>query len=145
MPKVFTYGSDALQGKMFDRIGPSDFSSAAVLPDHELVWNKPNIKNPEEGLPNIVPAEGKAVEGALFELSRNQLEMLDGFFGGYQQVEVRVRTPDGHGVSATTWIARRTKSGLAPSGSSLADASQAVEENAPPPPEDPEAKQEDGA
>jgi len=145
MPKVFTYGPDALQGKMFDRIGPTDFLSVAVLSDHELVWNKPYIKDPDQGLPNVVPAEGKSVEGALFELSRKQLEMLDGFFGGYQQEDVRVQTPDGHKVTATTWTARRTKRGLQPSPSALADATQAAEENAPPPPEASTPSSEDGA
>ncbi|MEM1023935.1 MAG: gamma-glutamylcyclotransferase family protein [Myxococcota bacterium] len=134
MPKVFTYGPDALQAKMFDRVGPTDFLSAAVLPNHELIWNKPNIKDPRSGLPNAQEAEGQALEGALFELSRKQLDMLDGFFGGYQQHDVRVKTPDGHAVTATTWMARRTKAGLEPAPAALSETARAAEENAPAPP-----------
>ena len=129
MPRVFTYGPDALQGKMFDRIGPTDFVGPARLSGHRLVFDKPNMKNPEEGLVNVQPDPSSQVAGAVFEISRKQMELLDGFFGGYQQAEVEVLGPDETAIRATTWTARRTKPGLRPSREALEDTRKAIEEN----------------
>lgn len=91
MPLVFTYGPDAVQGRMFDRIGPTEFLGPAVLDEHELVFDKPNMKNKDEGLANLRAAEGKSVLGSLFELNAKQVEQLEGFFGGYERKSVKVR------------------------------------------------------
>jgi hypothetical protein len=131
MPRVFTYGPDALQGKMYDRIGPTEFIGGAVLADHRLVFDKPNLKNAQEGLANLQPAEGEQVFGAVFELSARQVELLDGFFGGYEQRTIKVHSgPDlDDSMRVTAWFARRTKKGVSPSGAVLAASRQAMEEN----------------
>lgn len=131
MPRVFMYGPDALQGRMFDRIGPTEFLGAAILDDVTLVFDKPNIKDAREGLPNLHPKDGAQTIGALFELQKQQFELLDGFFGGYEQAEARVRRvedPESRS-KATYWVARRTKKGLLPSAGSVRDALQALSEN----------------
>lgn len=128
MPRVFTYGPDALQGKMYDRVGPTEFIGPATLSGYRLIFNKPNMKDPREGLSNLQEDDDGEVVGALFEISRKQMEVLDGFFGGYQQEEVRVKAPEGV-VKATTWVARRTKSNLKPRAEALALTQQAHTEN----------------
>src|SRR5262245_39103470 len=50
MTLVFTYGPDTLQARMFDRVGPSDFLGTAVLEGFQLVFDKPNMKDKNEGL-----------------------------------------------------------------------------------------------
>ncbi|MGF1509004.1 MAG: gamma-glutamylcyclotransferase family protein [Myxococcota bacterium] len=132
MPRVFTYGPDALQGKMYDRIGPTEFVGGAFLHDYRLVFDKPNLKNAQEGLVNLRESPSDQVFGAVFELSNKQFEMLDGFFGGYEQRDVRVETLDHNTMRVRTWFARRTRSGLAASPTSLASARLAMTENGAP-------------
>lgn len=132
MALVFMYGPDALQGKMFDRIGPTTFIGPAVLNNHKLVFNKPNMKDKDEGLPNIEEERGSEVFGTVFDLDKKVLDRLDGFFGGYGRKSKRVGlTLDGEIIKrdAETYIARRTGRNLTPSEASLAAAQSAMEEN----------------
>lgn len=118
MPLVFVYGPDSLQGRMYDRIGPSSCLGAATLPDHALVFNKPNMKNKKEGLPNLKATPGAQVFGLLFDFKPAQYEQLDGFFGGYERAALQVYAgdpADGVRRKAQTWQARRTRAGLLPS------------------------------
>lgn len=130
MPLVFTYGPATLQGRMYDRIGPTDFIGTAILRDMRLAFDKPNMKNRQEGLPNIIEATGDSVFGLVFDLSRKQLELLDGFFGGYEQRSLPVEIGEPPVTKkATTWIARRTKSGLKPRAELVALTKAGMEEN----------------
>lgn len=118
MPLVFVYGPDSLQGRMYDRIGPSSCLGPATLLEHALVFNKPNLKRRAEGLPNIQPEAGAQVFGLLFDLKPQQYDQLDGFFGGYERVSVRIYAGDPRDNvtrKVQTWQARRTKRGLLPS------------------------------
>lgn len=137
MPRVFTYGPDALQAKMYDRIGATEFVSGAVLPSHRLVFDKPNMKDDREGLVNFTEDPDHEVRGGLFEITRRQLEVLDGYFGGYGQQDVRVVLPDGETEKAVTWVARRTKRGLLPSFEAVEDSRKALIENGVMPEPDP--------
>lgn len=147
MPLVFMYGPDTLQGRMFDRVGPTDVRGRAVLKGYVLVFDKPNLKNRKEGLPNLREASQGEVFGLVFDLSDNAHEMLDGFFGGYEQRRVRASllpqpaddsdepapeeepTP----IGALTWVARRTGRGLRPSESNFESTMAGLEENGAPP------------
>lgn len=136
MPRVFTYGPDALQGRMYDRVGPTDFVGGALLEGYGLVFDKPNIKAEGVSFANIRARDDGEVFGAVFELSKKQLDLLDGFFGGYAQRDVGVRIfvdgEPGPRMQAVTWIARRTNEGLEPAPQTVAWARQALEENAAP-------------
>lgn len=130
MPLVFTYGPETVQGRMYDRIGPSNCLGSAILRDHELVFDKPNVKNKGEGFPNVRPAEGKQVFGLLFDLTPQQLETYDGFYGGYGKEKLPVvaagtETPR----PATAWVARRTGKNLRPSQHNIDLTIQGMEEN----------------
>lgn len=130
MPLVFTYGPETLQGRMYDRIGPSNCLGAAILRDYELVFDKPNVKNKGEGLPNARPTEGKSVFGLLFDLTPQQIETYDGFYGGYGKEKVSVvaegtETPR----PATAWLARRRGKNLKPAKATIDLTVQGMEEN----------------
>ena len=145
MPLVFMYGPDTLQGRMFDRVGASDVRGPAILSDFVLMFDKPNMKNKREGLPNLKNEASGEAFGLVFDLSKKQLEILDGFFGGYEQRQLRAelltpsedneaidqgeRTP----VTATIWIARRTGRGLRPSHNNFEWTKQGLEESGAPP------------
>lgn len=130
MPLVFTYGPETLQGRMYDRVGSSSCLGGALLHDYELVFDKPNVKTKGEGLPNLRPAEGKQVFGVLFELTPQQVETYDGFYGGYGQKKLGV-VPVGAETSrpVVAWVARRTQVGLKPSALSVQRTVEGMEEN----------------
>src|SRR5688572_406852 len=119
MPHVFVYGPDTLQARIYDRIGPSDVVGGAVLEGWALDFNKPNMKQKDQGLPNIVEASGKSVFGVVYDLTAKQIETLDGYFGGYGRKSVEVDLGDEGKRTASTWTARRTKSGLRPTKSMI--------------------------
>ena len=130
MALVFTYGPETLQSRMYDRVGASSCLGGAILHDYELVFDKPNVKAKLEGLPNLRPAPGKQVFGLLFELTPQQVENYDGFYGGYGQkkvsvVPIGVETPR----PAVAWVARRTGARLKPSALTVARTVQGMEEN----------------
>lgn len=147
MPLVFMYGPDTVQGRMFDRIGPSDVRGPAVLEGHVLSFDKPNLKNRKEGLPNLRASEEGEAFGVVFDLPAKQIDMLDGFFGGYEQRRLRPRLlpkapeegeaasseEDGTPVTAVAWVARRTGRGLLPSFANHEATLEGMEENAAPP------------
>lgn len=130
MPLVFTYGPECLQGRMYDRIGPSNCLGAAILRDYRLVFDKPNMKNKAEGLANLSKAEGERVFGLLFDLTPAQLETYDGFYGGYAKEKVAV-VPDGVETSrpAVAWMARRRGKTLKPSAANVELTLKGMEEN----------------
>jgi hypothetical protein len=131
MPLVVTYGPDTVQGRMYDRIGPSEVVGSAIIEGYELVFDKPNMKNKAEGLPNLQPADGAVAFGLLFELTPKQFEMLDGFFGGYERKVLDVKTTDENPITrpARTWLARRTKKGLKASKANVELTKKGLEEN----------------
>ena len=134
MPHVFLYGPDTLQARVYDRIGRSDVVGGALLPGFDLVFNKPNMKNKDEGLPNIAEAPEGAVFGVLYDLTPKQLETLDGYFGGYgrRELEVKLLGREGETRKATVWIARRVKSGLKPTQATLDSTQRGAKENGAP-------------
>jgi hypothetical protein len=136
MPLVFLYGPDTLQSRVYDRIGASDVVGGAVLSGHRLEFNKPNMKNKDEGLSNITEDGGRQVFGVVYDLTPKQLEQLDGYFGGYgrKSVDVTMQAEEGPGPvrSVITWIARRTKSGLRPTKSALDFTQKGAKENGAP-------------
>jgi hypothetical protein len=89
------------------------------------------------------------VFGVLYDLTRKQIEMLGGYYGGYtaedrtvallplpedhtMEPELAARRPSS-AVKATVYVARRTRSGLTPDPEALKATIQGAEENAAPP------------
>lgn len=131
MPLVFLYGPDMLQARVYDRVGPSEVVGGALVAGHRLEFNKPNMKNKDEGFANLVEAAGDDAFGVLYELTPKQVEQLEGYFGGYgrKTVETRLLAKEGERRSAITFVARRTKSGLRPTRSALEVTEKAAREN----------------
>ena len=131
MPLVFTYGPDAVVGRMSDRIVGTRFIGTALLLDHRLVFDKPNVKKKGEGLPNLKAEKGAKVFGLVFEVPAQHSELLDGFFGGYGRKGVKI-SMKGEEMDADTWFARRTAPRLKPSKQTIAETKRGLEENAAP-------------
>lgn len=130
MALVFTYGPETLQARMYDRIGPSNCLGSAILRDHELVFDKPNVKNKAEGLANVRAAEGKSVFGLLYDLEPGQIDLYDGFYGGYGKQKVSV-VADGTETprAAIAWVGRRKGKNLKPTAANIEFTVKGMEEN----------------
>lgn len=144
MPYVFVYGPDSLQSRIYDRLGPSDAFGGAILADHELVFDKPAMKG-DRGSANLKATPGATVFGVLYDLTRKQIEILGGYYGGYVaedrsvtllpqaegqelQEDLQARRPKG-AVKASVYIARRVRSGLVADATAIADTVKGAEEN----------------
>jgi hypothetical protein len=91
MPLVFVYGPDSLQARIYDRLGASEVLGGALLEGWALIFNKPQLKGPD-GLSNLAEKPGAATFGVLYELTRKQIEILEGYYGGYQRKDHRPPT-----------------------------------------------------
>ncbi|MFO0723786.1 MAG: gamma-glutamylcyclotransferase family protein [Myxococcota bacterium] len=148
MPYVFVYGPDSLQARMYDRLGACEAIGGANVEGYALAFNKPDMKS-DAGLPNLTKTAGSTAFGVLYDLTRKQIEMLEGYYGGYLredvtaallppregeeiEPEVLARRPKAP-VTATAYIARRIKSGLKPQPEALALTKKGAEENGAPP------------
>lgn len=147
MPYVFVYGPDSLQARMYDRLGPCDALGGASVEGYRLAFNKPDMKS-DGGLCNLSKAPGESAFGVLYDLTRKQIEMLEGYYGGYLREEISAKLlplPEGKElepelasrrpnapVNATAYIARRTKAGLKPSPEALMLTKRGAEENGAP-------------
>lgn len=144
MPYVFIYGPDSVQGRVYDRLGASEVLGGAVLEGYALRFNKPSFKT-EDGLANVVREPGQSVFGVLYDLTRKQIDMLEGYYGGYQREQLKVlplprETREGEEksplptgpIDATIYLARRVKDGLKPTKENLALTVKGAEENGAP-------------
>jgi hypothetical protein len=127
MALVFTYGPHSSAGRMRDRVKGAKLVGGALLEGHRLVFDKPNVKKKGEGLANLAKDDAAKAFGVLFDVPAPDMDLLDGFFGGYgrKAIEVNVR---GEARAAETWFARRTTRGLKPSKQTIAQVKQALEE-----------------
>src|SRR5947209_5421834 len=77
----FAYGSNMNAAVLARRLAIENAASfrrrRAVLPDHELVFNKMSSTDQTVGYGNVAPAPGHCVEGVLNELSDDELRRLD--------------------------------------------------------------------
>jgi gamma-glutamylcyclotransferase (GGCT)/AIG2-like uncharacterized protein YtfP len=89
-----------------------NFSSRkfAILENYKVVFNKVSKKNNNLGFANIVESNGSNVEGALYDVSVNDLNIIDRFEGAkttpkhYYQAVVNVIC-EGETIQAITYIA----------------------------------------
>ena len=105
--KYFAYGSNMSEKRMLDR--NIDFKSRefGVLNDYRLVINKISYKDPNIGYANIVKDIGSVVEGALYDISDNSIDILDKYEGypkHYKRDKLKIITNDGV-VDAVVYVA----------------------------------------
>ncbi|MBN8413663.1 gamma-glutamylcyclotransferase [Halomonas litopenaei] len=92
MPWYFAYGSNMNLARVEARIGETRRVLPATLEEYALRFNKAS-KVPGIAHANVVPAAGKRVEGALFELMvPEQIASMDPF-EGYPHEYTRQRLP----------------------------------------------------
>lgn len=88
MPLYFAYGSNMDRARLEARIGDVLRSGVARLDDHELRFNKRSKDG--TGKANVVQRIGSFVEGGVYEVSDEQLAVLDKFEKGYHRVTIAV-------------------------------------------------------
>jgi gamma-glutamylcyclotransferase (GGCT)/AIG2-like uncharacterized protein YtfP len=102
----FAYGSNMERVQLKRRCPKAKFVSAAVLPDHELVFSGAS-RMWGGAIADIRNATGKTVEGVLWEISepeRNALDEYEGYPELYVRKEVQVRTGTGKVVTAFAYV-----------------------------------------
>ncbi len=124
MPRYFAYGSNMDVRQLSQRLERSSANSLrglrVRLPNYELLFNK--LGEDGSGKANIAKRDGAIVEGALFEVTADELEKLDRYEGtptDYRRVQLQVQL---RGIFwskltiVTTYIANESKlrTGLKP-------------------------------
>jgi len=112
----FSYGSNLSLARMRERGLPAAGARPAVLRDHRLVFDKPGRDGAARA--NVRLAPGGRVHGVVYAISRDDLDRLRQFEGGYDLEEALVEAgrPDG-GVdilAVRLFVARGDGRGLAP-------------------------------
>ena len=102
----FAYGSNLDVDQMQERCPSSRPLVPVHLPGHRLSFTHLS-KRWGGGAADILPDEGEHVWGALYVLEPEDLERLDRFEAGYEQLRVRVIEVDGNERSAITYTARK--------------------------------------
>ena len=91
----------------------------AILKDYKLCFNKQASRNQNEGYANLIPKEGTATEGALYEIDEKDIVKLDKFEGypnHYIKKAIKVELANSNEVDALVYLARpdKIKDGLKP-------------------------------
>ncbi|MDQ6749816.1 MAG: gamma-glutamylcyclotransferase [Actinomycetota bacterium] len=74
----FAYGSNMHPEEMSMRCGSARLLGSARLPDHRLGFTRRSVRNyPGSGVADLLPAPGDTVWGALYEVSEQDLGVLD--------------------------------------------------------------------
>lgn len=117
MPLYFAYGSNMDQAQMKSRCPNATLKTTAVLPHHKLAFT---IFSPKRrcGCADVVESKDDSVYGLLYELSEEELLLMDGFEGcptAYQRILVKVLDTDGREHNAYTYEVATKREGLYPS------------------------------
>jgi len=117
--KYFAYGSNMDSQRMKEREVKYSKRELAIMIGHELFFNKQASRNPNEGYANLIPKEGTATEGILYEINDEDIVKLDKFEGypnHYIKKTIKVKLKNGNEVDALVYLAQsdKTKNGLKP-------------------------------
>lgn len=113
----FAYGSNMERVQLKRRCPKAKFVSAAVLPDHTLVFSG-SSRMWGGGIADIREMAGTKVEGVLWEISEAEQKALDEYEGYpelYLRKEVQVRTAAGNVVTASAYVMANPGREMAPS------------------------------
>jgi len=116
MPTYFAYGSNLDPEQMARRCPSARVLGCATLADHRLVFPRPDDFWDDAGVAGIEPAAGERVEGVAYELSEQDLAVLDeyeGIDGGdYRRQRVHVTlAPLGEHIELWTYYANPGQNG----------------------------------
>jgi gamma-glutamylcyclotransferase len=115
MAYYFAYGSNLHLAQIRERL--EDYVIAplfvACLPNHKM--NFPINSLSERwggGVASFERAEGENLWGAVFEISDEQVKIMDGYETGYAHAKVFVSKENGEKISALTYVASKKGSFL---------------------------------
>ena len=115
MINYFAFGSNMSAQRMNDRLGWSPSRSGAVLPDYEMVFNKPSN---DGGKANIIYSQGNLVEGILYSVNEEDLLILDKYEGvatnQYKRYLIKVKNNNKNFIEAVAYKALNTGKVFAP-------------------------------
>ena len=98
----FAYGSNLCPQQMENRCPGAIAIGPAVLPDHRLTFPRHSIVW-NAGSADVVAAEGLSVEGALYELTQNHIDLLDAYEGvgggNHDRQAIAVETSNGSTIA----------------------------------------------
>ena len=107
--KFFLYGDNVNPTQLTRRAPEHQFVTLATLPEHTIRFCRWSSQW-RCGLATIVPSPGEKVWGAVFEVTDEDLKLLDQFEndvpqGAYRHVQVTVHTDGGEKMLVTTYAA----------------------------------------
>jgi gamma-glutamylcyclotransferase len=103
----FAYGSNLSIGRLQERVGKVMHCGLATLEGYRFSFNKKGSDG--TGKANIMPDDSSTVEGAIYQLTEEQLNQLDRYEGApkhYQRKNVFLTFPSGQKVEAITYVAQ---------------------------------------
>ena len=108
MAFYFAYGSNMSEDRMINRGLQPKGKQVAFLDNYKFIINKRSYKNPQIGYANVKPSKGSIVEGILYEVKNNELNLLDRFEGSpkhYNRQILNLRLSNGTIVEGVVYIA----------------------------------------
>ena len=103
--RIFAYGSNMHPARMLARVPGARARGAARLAGHRLVLNKRGQDGSAKA--NLVREAGALVWGVVWELTLDEVAVLDGHEGGYERRPMRLDT-DGGPVAGEAYVSERT-------------------------------------
>jgi gamma-glutamylcyclotransferase len=111
---MFAYGSNLDLAQMRRRCPSAKPVDAATLSGHRLVFAGWSSRW-QGAIANVVPSTRQTVQGALYELTREDMASLDVYEGGYRRELVTVRDSSGQKRRAHAYVLDRPLPAGAPS------------------------------
>jgi gamma-glutamylcyclotransferase len=107
--KYFLYGDNVNPTQLKRRAPEHQFVTLATLPEHTIQFGRWSSQW-RCGLANVVPSPGEKVWGAVFEVTEEDIKLLDQFEddvpqGAYRHVQVTVHDQAGEKMLVTTYAA----------------------------------------
>jgi len=107
--KFFLYGDNVNPTQLKRRAPEHQFVTLATLPEHTIQFGRWSSQW-RCGLANVVPSPGEKVWGAVFEVTEEDIKILDQFEedvpqGAYRHVQVTVHDHAGEKMLVTTYAA----------------------------------------
>ena len=101
------------QRRLSERVGVVESLGHAILSAYVHSFSHQGRDGSGKG--NIEPRDGAEVSGVLYRLSQSQVELLHPYEGGYEMVDVQVKSTNGsHRWQAYTYIAPKDADWLLP-------------------------------
>jgi len=104
--KYFAYGSNMTTSRLENRVGGVVDLGVFVLDDYDFNFNQ--IADDGSGYATIAAKKGAIVEGVLYELSNEQMKVLDRYEGtstrDYERIKVKIHNTKDM-INAITYIA----------------------------------------